>query len=81
MIRCRDYGERPASEGHTCMVCKRRSNTDPYEVLITMTLLVYYGVSLATYLKLHMSLPPPIAGSSVQPAKELVQRTRQVTLE
>ena len=50
MIRCRNCGERPASEGHICMVCKRRSDVDPYKALITMALLVYCGVSLAAYL-------------------------------
>ena len=47
MIRCRNCGERPASEGHICMVCKRRSDIDPYKALIAMALLVYCGVSLA----------------------------------
>ncbi|EOZ4777394.1 hypothetical protein ACSQPN_006596 [Pseudomonas aeruginosa] len=74
MIRCRNCGERPASEGHICMVCKRRSDIDPYKALIAMALLVYCGVSLAAYLKPHMPAPPPTAGSSVQPAEELAQR-------
>ncbi|HCF0952687.1 TPA: hypothetical protein NH749_006392 [Pseudomonas aeruginosa] len=69
MIRCRNCGERPASEGHICMVCKRRSDIDPYKALIAMALLVYCGVSLAAYLKPHMPAPPPTAGSSVQPAE------------
>lgn len=81
MIRCRNCGERPASEGHICMVCKRRSDVDPYKALIAMALLVYCGVSLAAYLKPHMPSPPPTAGSSVQPAEELAQRARQATLE
>ncbi len=81
MIRCRNCGERPASEGHICMVCKRRSDIDPYKALIAMALLVYCGVSLAAYLKPHMPAPPPTAGSSVQPAEELAQRARQATLE
>ncbi|VFT07258.1 Uncharacterised protein [Pseudomonas aeruginosa] len=71
MIRCRNCGEHPASEGHICMVCKRRSDVDPYKALIAMALLVYCGVSLAAYLKPHMPSPPPTAGSSVQPAEEL----------
>ena len=79
MIRCRNCGERPASEGHICMVCKRRSDIDPYKALIAMALLVYCGVSLAAYLKPHMPAPPPTAGSSVQPAEELAQRARPVS--
>ncbi|RWY01532.1 hypothetical protein [Pseudomonas aeruginosa] len=81
MIRCRNCGAHPASEGHICMVCKRRSDIDPYKALIAMALLVYCGVSLAAYLKPHMPSPPPTAGSSVQPAEELAQRARQATLE
>ena len=67
MIRCRNCGERPASEGHICMVCKRRSDIDPYKALIAMALLVYCGVSLAAYLKpricRHRRLPPAAASS------------------
>ena len=54
MIRCRNCGERPASEGHICMVCKRRSDVDPYKALITMALLVYCGVSLAEIGRAHV---------------------------
>lgn len=68
MIRCRNCGERPASEGHICMVCKRRSDIDPYKALIAMALLVYCGVSLAAYLKPHMPAPPPTAGQQ-RPAR------------
>lgn len=47
MIRCRNCAEYPATEEHICMVCKRRSDIDPYKALIAMALLVYCGVSLA----------------------------------
>ena len=47
MIRCRNCGERPASEGHICMVCKRRSDIDPYKALIAMALQRRFGTGLA----------------------------------
>ncbi|MFK1566060.1 hypothetical protein ACSBR8_08570 [Pseudomonas aeruginosa] len=81
MIRCRNCGEHAAHEGHVCMVCKRRSDVDPYKALIAMALLVYCGVALAAYLKPRMPSPPPAASGSVQAAEEMVQRARQATLE
>ncbi|MDG3817684.1 hypothetical protein L5B88_11835 [Pseudomonas aeruginosa] len=81
MIRCRNCAEYPATEEQICMVCKRRSDIDPYKALIAMALLVYCGVSLTAYLKPHMPSPPPAAGSSVQPAEELAQRARQAAQE
>lgn len=77
MIRCRNCGERPASEGHICMVCKRRSDIDPYKALIAMALF-YCGVAgglLQATLCRHRRLP------ATRPAAEAGPARRQATLE
>lgn len=67
MIRCRNCAEYPATEEQVCMVCKRRSDIDPYKALIAMALLVYCGVSLAAYLKPRL---PPAPAAQIERYQE-----------
>ncbi|MDF5808226.1 hypothetical protein P4123_11810 [Pseudomonas aeruginosa] len=71
MIRCRNRGERPASEGHLHgLQAPIRHRPAAGAALIAMALLVYRKSTWRPTLP-HMPSPPPTAGSSVQSAEEL----------